>query len=125
MGDMGEETVWIETSKADYRKTKKQERKNLQLKKTEKKEDGEKNGKRTWRGKQELMDEEHGEAGKSGKLNEQKRTWRRKGRQRGGGCHDASHVMRLDFTITRLKSEKQSRGLTHMRGVDNGRREAK
>lgn len=42
MGDMGEETVWIETSKADYRKTKKQERKNLQLKKTEKKEDGEK-----------------------------------------------------------------------------------
>lgn len=36
----------------------------------------------------------------------------------GGGGHDASHVMRLDFT-------KQSRGLTHMRGVDNGRREAK
>lgn len=84
-----------------------------------------KNGKRTWRGKQELMDEEHGEAGKSGKLNEQKRKEEERSTERGGGCHDASHVMRLDFTITRLKSEKQSRGLTHMRGVDNGRREAK
>lgn len=98
---MGEETdnerqVWIETSRADYRKTKKQERENLQLKKTEKKEEGDKNCKRTWRGKQELMDEEHEEAGKSGKLNEQKRTCtscEERSTKRGGqGCKSCNEA---------------------------------